>query len=77
MEPPTPPLKSLSDHQASIIKETWEVVYATPEESGEAIFYTFLERHPEHQKRYSAFKNTPLTELKGTVAIRIHSAKIM
>lgn len=77
MEPPTPSMKNLTDHQISIIKETWKIVHEKPEESGEAIFYTFLERHPEHQKRYSAFKNTPLSELKGSVAIRIHAGKIM
>nr|BAO18442.1 globin [Polypedilum nubifer] len=77
MDPPIPPLRDLSDRQVDIIKSTWAILNENPEESGEAIFYTFLERHPEHQKRYTAFRNKPLEELKGTPQIRRHSGKIM
>jgi hypothetical protein len=48
-----------------------------PEESGQAIFYTFLLRHPEHKQRYAAFRNIPLENLKDTAQIKRHCMKIM
>lgn len=33
-------------------------------DSGETIFYTFLERFPEHQQKFVAFRDKPLAELK-------------
>ncbi|KAG5668881.1 hypothetical protein PVAND_016801 [Polypedilum vanderplanki] len=77
MDPPTPPLRDLSDRQVEIIKNSWATLSGNPEVYGEAIFYTFLERNPEHQKRFTYFRNKPLVDLKGTHQIQRHSGKIM
>ncbi|CAG9812123.1 unnamed protein product [Chironomus riparius] len=73
----TPPLRVLSDYQIKIIKDSWEILNKHPVESGQAIFYTFLKRYPEHKKRYPAFRNMTLEELKDTPQIRHHCSRIM
>lgn len=70
-------LKPLTNHQISVIKESWKIIFASSVESGEAIFFTFLTRFPEYQERYSTLTNIPLDELKGTEAMAKHSQKIM
>lgn len=45
-------------------------------DSAELIFYTFLERFPEHQQKFAAFKKKPLTELKGSPYFRAHASRI-
>lgn len=45
-------------------------------DSAELIFYTFLERFPEHQQKFSAFKSKPLVELKGAPYFRSHASRI-
>lgn len=38
--------------------------YLQPIDSAELIFYTFLERYPENQQKFAAFKDKPLNQLK-------------
>lgn len=54
----------LTPEQISTIKTTWKIPAQNTYATGEAIFLTFFERFPENQKKFLAFKNVPLTELK-------------
>ncbi|XP_070504416.1 globin CTT-X-like [Chironomus tepperi] len=73
----TPALKCLTNRQIELIKCNWQALSENPEESGQAIFYTFLLRHPEHKQRYAAFRNISLENLKDTAQIKRHCMKIM
>jgi len=73
---PTPKIVELTPTEVNIIKETWKIPSANQFDSAELIFYTFLERYPEHQQKFAAFKDIPLADLKGTAGFRAHASRI-
>ncbi|KAG5668876.1 hypothetical protein PVAND_016796 [Polypedilum vanderplanki] len=74
---PIPEVKDLDERQISIIKKSWEIVFARPLDSGEKILYAYLEKYPHNQEKFAAFRNTPIIMLKGTPGFRSHASKIM
>lgn len=59
-----PSLHVLSADQLALLNKTWEIPAANPGDSGEAIFYRFFEKHPEHQADFPNFKGLALGDLK-------------
>ncbi|CRK93815.1 CLUMA_CG007342, isoform A [Clunio marinus] len=72
---PTPQITALTPDEVDIIKATWKIPSANAFDSAETILYTFLERFPEHQPKFS-FRDVPLSDLKGTPGFRNHASKI-
>ncbi|CRL02393.1 CLUMA_CG015163, isoform A [Clunio marinus] len=73
---PTPSLHVLTPEEIVLVKDSWKIPSANAVDSAELIFYTFLSRYPEHQKRFVRFKDKPLNELKGSPFFRAHASRI-
>lgn len=54
----------ITSQQIKIIKTTWAIPAANPEDSGEAVLLAFFEKYPHNQEYFKAFKNVPLETLK-------------
>ncbi|KAG5668878.1 hypothetical protein PVAND_016798 [Polypedilum vanderplanki] len=75
MDPPTPPLRDLSDRQVEIIKNLWATLSGNFMEK--QFFIHFWNVTLNIKKRFTYFRNKPLVDLKGTHQIQRHSGKIM
>lgn len=71
----TPSMKYLTPNQVRIIKHTYEIPAARLFDFGEQVFFQYLERYPENQQKFQAFRNTPLLLLKGTPGFRAHASR--
>lgn len=57
-------MENITSEQIEIIKTTWAIPAANPEDSGEAVLLAFFEKFPHNQEHFKAFKNVPLETLK-------------
>lgn len=67
----------MSEEHKEMVRATWVIPKQKPVDLGEMIFVRFLEKYPHNKKKFSAFKNIPVAELKGHPAVRFHGARIM
>lgn len=63
-DPAAPEFLEPTPAQLEIIKETWEIPNAHLTDTGELILFRFLDKYPEHQDKFDAFRNVPLLSLK-------------
>ncbi|KAG5674760.1 hypothetical protein PVAND_004710 [Polypedilum vanderplanki] len=71
-----PEMTDLSYDEVEIIQKSWSEIQSKAHDTAEKIFYTFLEKFPQNQQNFVAFKNTPLLMLKGTPGFRAHASRI-
>lgn len=63
-EPPTPEFIAPTVAQQQMIKETWEIPKQSLKDSGEVILFRYLDKFPQRQDKFDAFRNVPLLSLK-------------
>ncbi|CAG9797081.1 unnamed protein product [Chironomus riparius] len=72
----TPEICELTFDEIDLIQRTWKVPAIKQHDTAEKIFYTYLEKFPDNQQVFQAFRNTPLLMLKGTPGFRAHASRI-
>ncbi|XP_059608041.1 globin CTT-I/CTT-IA-like [Phlebotomus argentipes] len=68
---------AIGEEQMRIVKSTWKIVAAkAPTDTGAAILLRLFEKYP-HNQNYFAFRDVPLTSLKGSCLFRSHAGRIV
>lgn len=70
-------MPELTEEQKHAIVQSWTIPAMNPIDAGEIIFYKFFEKYPHNHEMFKKFKDTPLSELKGTPVFRAHASRVV
>ncbi|KAF4521172.1 hypothetical protein B566_EDAN010634 [Ephemera danica] len=71
------PATGLTPRQKRAVVDTWALVQPDLKATGIAVLIALFEAHPEHQRLFSAFRDVPLSELRGSKRFAAHASSVM